>query len=455
VKILIRGGQVLPMDAAGTVLTEGYVLIEDGTIAAVGPLSEAPATSEVNHVEEAHGCLVVPGLINSHQHHWYHLLKGLSVGLYLEDWVREVLHPASEALEPDDILISMRLAAADMLATGTTTFFNHSVVETDLDSVVALAEVSRATGIRQIFGKEIRATPTRTSPQVHWQEVEELLRRFPIRAEELFSVGLAIETGEHWIRQGTMTTELAGRVAELSRRFAVPVSDHITGGTLSRSVTDFRLRTGLGQVEWGAKHGLLHERALLAHAVWMGDDEILLAAEAGASVVTCPSSSAFTAGGIPPIRGWLAAGLNVAIGSDGPMVNDSVDILGLLRECFLLQNVKYLKPAAVPMEQLWCMATRNAARALGLAGKVGELTPGASADVAVFDLRSPQFGGALNPPVNTILSGGNHEARVVIVRGQYVKDASGLLTVNVAEVVEEARQSALNLARRAGLPVRC
>jgi 5-methylthioadenosine/S-adenosylhomocysteine deaminase len=453
VKTLILGGHVLRMDAAATPLHHGYVLVEDGVVSAVGPVEDAPTSSEVNHVEDATGCLVVPGLINSHQHHWYHLLKGVSVGLHLEDWVRDVLGPATTALEPDDFLVGMRLAAADMLATGTTTFFNHSVTETDLDSVTALADASRATGIRQIFGKEIRATPVRQSAEEHRRQVEELLTRFPMGAEQLFSVGLAIETGEHWLRLGTMTPELAASVAELSRAFGVPVSDHITGGTLSRSVTDFRLRTGVGQVEWCAKHGLLHKRSLLAHAVWMSDDEVLLAAESGATVVTCPSSSAFTAGGAPPIRGWLASGLNVAIGSDGPMVNDSVDILGLLRETFLMQNVKYLTPGAVSMEQLWSLATRNAARGLGLAGRIGELTPGSAADIAVFDLRSPEFGPALNPAVNAILSGGGHRARFVLVNGRVVVDAGKLLTLDTSLVLEESREAGRRLARRAGLPV--
>ena len=115
-KLLIRGGHILRMDAARTVLENGYVLIEDQRITGVGPMEDAPSASEVNHVEDASGCLVVPGLINSHQHHWYHLLKGMSVGLYLEDWVQQVLTPATQALEKEEFVLSVNLAAADMSA---------------------------------------------------------------------------------------------------------------------------------------------------------------------------------------------------------------------------------------------------------------------------------------------------------------------------------------------------
>lgn len=450
-KLLIRGGHILRMDAARTVLENGYVLIEDQRITGVGPMEDAPSASEVNHVEDASGCLVVPGLINSHQHHWYHLLKGMSVGLYLEDWVQQVLTPATQALEKEEFVLSVNLAAADMLSKGTTTFFNHSVSETDADTVEALASASAATGIRQIFGKEVRATPRTSTTEAHRADIEHLLERFPVAADKPFSIGLAVETGEHFLAQGTMTPELATYVAGLAKHHRVPVSDHITGGTLAGSVSDFRHRTGIGQVEWLAQHGLLGRHSLLAHSVWIDDSEVRMAAGAGATIVTCPSSSAFTAGGIPPIRSWLAAGVNVAFGSDGPMVNDSVDILGLLRECFLLQNAKYLIPAAVSIEDLWALPTQNAARGLGLAGAIGEISVGAVADIAIFDLRTPEFGGALNPAVNLILSGSGHEARFVLVNGRVVKDAGGLQTMNVEDVVRDSRELARALADRAGL----
>lgn len=452
-KLLLRGAAVLRMDVADTFHPAGYVLIEDGLVSAVGPADEAPSDSEANHVEDLTGCIIVPGLINSHQHHWYGLFKGMSEGLYLEDWVERVLVPATAALSRDDLMVSMRLAAADMLAKGTTTFFNHSVTEVGAAVVDELAEVSSSTGIRHIFGKELRATPTTVSSSEHRNDVELLLERYPVGSSALFAVGLAVETGEHWIRQGTMTPELAGYASALAHQYGVPVSDHVTGGTLARSVTDFRLHNGLGQLEWIAQHGLLSERSLLAHAVWIDETEIVLASQAGSTIVSCPSSSAFTAGGIPPIRGWLDAGINVAIGSDGPMVNDSLDILGLLREAFLLQNVKYSIPGAVRLRTLWRLATSNAARGLGLGEVTGQISPGRAADLAVFDMRSAEIGGALNPPVNLILSGGGHDARLVVVNGEIVVDQGGVRTMDVDQVVSDARESARDLARRAALAV--
>jgi 5-methylthioadenosine/S-adenosylhomocysteine deaminase len=449
---LVKGGGILTMDATAQQIPSGYVLVDGTRIVAVGPMADAPTDGDVDRVIDASGCWVTPGLINMHQHHWYHLLKGLSEGLYLEDWVARVLLPAGEALRREDYLAGMRLAAADMLLTGTTSFFNHSVTEVEASLVDDLAETSHATGIRQFFGKELRAKPV-----IGWAEqcaqVEDLLTRYRHGVEERFSVDLVIESGEHWLQIGAMDADLASYAADLVRRFDVPLSDHVTGGTLFRSVKDFRLREGCGEVQWLARHGLLTHRTLLAHAVWIDESEMRAAAECGASVVTCPSSGAFTAGGTAPLRAFAAAGLNTALGTDGPMVNDSVDMLGQMRECFLLSSSKYLMPAAVSTGQLWAMATRNGARALGFEGRLGELSAGAVADLAVFDLSAPRYGGALNPPANLILSGGSPQAKWVLVGGEVVVDPGGLVSMDVGEVVAEARELARGLASRAGVNV--
>ncbi|HEY9472309.1 MAG TPA: hypothetical protein VIS06_00520, partial [Mycobacteriales bacterium] len=106
---LIRGGGVLTMDAAARTIPNGFVLVTDARITAVGDMDDAPSDHDVNHVVDATGCWVTPGLVNMHQHHWYHLLKGMSEGLYLEDWVEQVLFPAGQELGQPEYLASMRL----------------------------------------------------------------------------------------------------------------------------------------------------------------------------------------------------------------------------------------------------------------------------------------------------------------------------------------------------------
>jgi 5-methylthioadenosine/S-adenosylhomocysteine deaminase len=446
-RTLIRGGRVRTLGSAPACFDPGYVLVENGRIAAVGPDARRPAGHESDLVIDAAGGTVMPGLINMHQHHWYVLLKGQSLGLYLEDWLGEIMLPAAAALTEADILVSMRLAAAEMLLTGTTTFFNHSVTVTNPATVDALARASNQTGIRQVFGKEVRAVAEGAADREE-QTLDDLLARYPM-AGGRFATALVVETGAHWLLEGVTDDATIRRAHRLSEKHGVPVSDHITGGTLFRSVSEGWRTTGKGDVERLAVLGALDHRSLLVHAVWITPAELRAAAEARASIVTCPASSAFTAGGSPPVREFLDAGVNVCLGTDGPMVNDSVDLLEQMRFCQRLANVRYLRPDAVGEDELVAMVTRSPARALGQEG-LGTLEVGARGDVVVFDQTGVHYGGRLDPDRVWLTAGSGRDVRWVLVDGEVVVSPAGLETMDVLEVTAAAREHARQLWRRMG-----
>ncbi len=174
-----------------------------------------------------------------------------------------------------------------------------------------------------------------------------------------------------------------------------------------------------------------------------------MAAEAGAHIVTCPASSAFTAGGAPPVREFLDAGVNVCLGSDGPMVNDSVDLLEQMRCCLRLANVRYLRPDAVSEQDLVAMVTRSPAKALVQPG-LGTLEIGAIADIAVFDLGGPHYGARLDPDRVWLTAGSGRDVRWVLVGGDVLVSPGGLETMDLAQVTAEAREHGRQLWRRMG-----
>lgn len=444
---LIYGGRVRSLDERLGCLDPGYVLVEDRHVLAVGPDHQRPPSSSADVVVDATGCTVMPGLINMHQHHWYTLLKGQGLGLYLEDWFERVLQPAIGVLSDIDQVVALRLAAAEMLLCGTTTFFNHSVTDTSHSLIDALAFCTEQAGIRQVFGKEVRAVPE-AGAAAEEQAVGDLLDRYPLGGSR-FSAALVVETGAHWLTTGATDEAAIRRAHRLSQAHGVPVSDHITGGTLFRSVSDGWRSTGQGDVDRLAVLGALDERSLLVHALWMTPGETRLAAEAGATVVTCPASSAFTAGGSPPIRDFLQQGLNVCLGTDGPMVNDSVDLIEQLRACLRLANTRYLRPDAVGESELVAFVTTSAARALHWP-ELGALRPGARADIAVFARGGAHYGGGLDPDRIWLTAGSGRDARWVLVDGQIVVSPGGLETLDVREVCAEAREHAGQLWRRMG-----
>src|SRR5512139_1137920 len=136
-RILIVNGYVASVDSARNVFPCGFVAIEGSHIAAVGPEAETPPRGTFDQLIDARGCIVVPGLINMHQHHWYTLFKGLADGYLLEDWVTEFLLPLSLKLDAEAMRVSSTLAGMEMLANGTTCSLNHSVTTTTPDLVKA------------------------------------------------------------------------------------------------------------------------------------------------------------------------------------------------------------------------------------------------------------------------------------------------------------------------------
>ena len=163
-----------------------------------GPSAQTPKPADFDQVIDASGSIVVPGLINMHQHHWYTLFKGLADGFLLEDWVTGLLLPLSLKLDANAMRVSSTLAGMEMLSTGTTCSLNHSVTTTTPDLVAASIEPQAALGIRQVYAKELRCrTPGNPNHPLSLDEAlaefEEEVRRWNGRHDGLVRFGIAIE----------------------------------------------------------------------------------------------------------------------------------------------------------------------------------------------------------------------------------------------------------------------
>src|SRR5690348_15115125 len=154
-KVLIRGGYVVTVDPARRVYPGGFVLIDGTKIAAVGAADALPHGT-IERTIDAAGMIVVPGLINAHQHFYYHLFKGLGHGLLLEDWFPHLVFPVVPHLTPDDIELTSYLAAIEMLATGTTCCLHHLRTTTDEALLRRIAQPTAELGFRQVIGKEVQ-----------------------------------------------------------------------------------------------------------------------------------------------------------------------------------------------------------------------------------------------------------------------------------------------------------
>jgi 5-methylthioadenosine/S-adenosylhomocysteine deaminase len=457
--ILIANGYVVSVDSARNVFANGFVAIEGCNIASVGPRTETPPADAFDEVIDATGCIVLPGLINMHQHHWYTLFKGLADGYLLEDWVSNFLLPLSRELTVEAMRVSSAVAAMEMLATGTTCSLNHSVTTTTPELVGAVIEPQRDLGIRQVYAKELRCkTPGNPDHPLSLDEAicafEEEHRRWHGAADGLVRLAMVIESNAHWVAAGMSTEALICRGYELAKRLGLRISTHIAGGTFSleQGFLKYLRETGRTDVRYLMQLGILDPHWVLIHGIHNTELDLEQMAHAGASFVYTPTSEAMRGGGIGPIANAQRAGVNVSLGTDGPMVDYSVDMVEQMKTCTLMQHVRHLDPTRMPVERSIEMATINGAKALGLDREIGSLEPGKRADIAVFDLQRP-YVGVLHRPISTfICAGKGSDARVVLVDGEIAyRDGRFLRTNDGERLVAEAERIGRTLVDQAGL----
>ena len=307
--------------------------------------------------------------------------------------------------------------------------------------------------MRQLFAKEVR--PDRLDEQLDL--AEEVHRRWHGQGAGRVAIGLVLESTAHWVAMGTSSEELLMRGNELATRIGVVISDHVAGGTMSRErgYLRFMLEMGRTDIEFLQQLGVLDPKWVLAHAIHVRDRDIDLIAASDARVIHTPTSEATRGGGITPVRRLRDAGVAVALGSDGPMGDTSVDRVEQMKAAVLFQNQLHRDPLAILPEDALAMATCEAARAIGLDDAIGSLEPGKRADLAIFDLRCPGAAVCHDPIAALVHSIHGTEARDVIVDGERlvsegrpVRYDSGALS----ELVDEAHIRSTELLGRTDVP---
>ncbi len=457
--ILIRNGWVVTMNPGREVFERGYVATaDDGSIAAVGPAGAEP-DGGFDRVVDAAGMIVTPGLINLHQHHWYNLFKGLAGGMLLEDWVTRLLLPCAQRLGPEDLRASAYLAALEMIGTGTTTCLNHSVTTTMADETAATIEPMAALGFRHVFAKDFRCRTPANPDHAHDEAaasayIGDLVERWHGAHDGLVRLALAIESNAHWIAAGMSSEALILAGHRLASEHDLRITNHAAGGTLSTDTGYLKYvrETGRTDIAHLMQLGVLDARWLLIHVINLSDSDIEMMRRAHCHAVYTPTSESMRGGGIGPWRGLDRAGINIALGTDGPMVDYSVDMVEQMKACLYIQNVKHLDPTAFSPERVIEMATIDAARALGMDGEIGSLEPGKRADLVVFDMRAPHLHVMHNPIANLVCCARGADAHTVLIDGRIVlQEGEFPHFSDVDDVIREATERGRAIARAAGV----
>ena len=446
--LLIRGRMVVPMDAARTVIPGGGVLVEDGRISAVGEGAALAATPGITRTITVDRHVVLPGLVNAHNHTFQTLYRGLGRDRALADWSARTIFPLSWWLTRREANAGARLACLEMMTTGTTTFVDSHYIHVDPDTFDGVAEAVVASGLRALLGRAAADGPA--VPENFREQPADAVRAVERAVERWHGAGAArIQVRPEALSERTATVEMIKAMSEAGRRLGTGFNMHLAES--EHGVAHVRETFGCSPLRLLERLGATGPDVLLAHCVWLDEPDLEIVARTGTRIAHNPVSNQYLAVGVAPLTQMLAHGAVVGLGTDGAASNNSLDMFGVMKTCGLLQKVTARAAAAVPAERIVAMATIDGAQALGLADEIGSLEPGKRADIIAVRLDRPEM-----VPLHSI-----HESLVysalaggvdcVMVDGRVLVEDGRVRVMDADAVMAEAAAAGEHLRRQAGL----
>jgi 5-methylthioadenosine/S-adenosylhomocysteine deaminase len=427
---LLINAIVLTMDEEYHLYEPGAVAIQDDRIVAIGSQAELLAAYDSPEIVDCGGKVLMPGLVNAHTHVPMTLLRGLADDLRLDVWLLGYMMPVErEFVSPGFVQLGTRLACAEMIRSGITSFADMYYFEEDV------ARATAESGMRAVCSQTVMKFP---APDAHsYEESLELARDYISRWKGHSLIVPSVAPHAPY----TCTDDILRATAKLAIEFDVPLHIHIA--ETAQEVENMRNEQGMPVVPYIKKLNLLDAKVLAAHCVHIDEGEMHTFKHYGTGVAHNPSSNLKLASGIAPIARMLELGLNVGIGTDGPASNNDLDMFEEIRLASFLAKGSTGDPTVLPAYLTLAMATRLGAKAMHIGDLTGSLEVGKRADLILVDISAvhnmPRFRrDASNIYAQIVYASKASDVTDVMVNGQWLLRSHELTTVNEAELLEEA-----------------
>ncbi|MGE0041995.1 MAG: amidohydrolase [Vicinamibacterales bacterium] len=429
VSLIVSGGIVLPMDGRATVINPGSVAIDGTQIVAVGPAAEIAAAYSSADTIDATGRVVMPGLINTHTHAPMVMFRGLADDLALMDWLQKYIFPAEATLvSPEFVRVGTRLAALEMIRSGTTTFTDMYYFED------VIAREARNAGLRGVLGQTVIQFPVADAKT----PAEALARAARFIDEFAGDPLITPAVAPHAPYTLDTATLLACR--DLAMRKGVPLLIHLA--ETEDEVKAIEDRSGLRPVGYLDKIGFWGPRIVAAHGVWVDDAEIDVLKRNDVGIAHNPESNMKLASGTAPVPAYLAKGVAVGLGTDGAASNNDLDMFEAMRQAAFVHKLVSRDPTAVSARTALEMATAGGARVLGRASDLGTLEAGKLADLIVVRMDQPRQTPMYNPESHLVYTTRGDDVETTIVNGRILMRDRVVLSLDEAAVLADARKMA-------------
>ena len=453
--MIIKKGYVVTMDEDMRVYRDGAVVFRGDRIVDVGKTEDIMRKHSDDEVIDAKGKMVLPGFVNTHNHLYQTIMRGLSddgEGMRPEGyrWDIDLLR----GLDRDACYASGAMSMVEMIRSGITCTQDSHYINFHRDSINGIAESARDVGLRLVLG--------RGSWDLQGLAPEELTEDIDTAIKESRNVSKRWHNGDMTkvIYEASLLSQVSDELILETKRAAqedeLGWGMHIQGPLASHKndprTGDKSLRRYGGRaMEYLNSLNVLGPDSLLVHCTFTTNREIPILAQTGTPVAHCPCANAWAGRSIvTPVPSMLDMGVTVGLGTDGAMTNNSLDMFHAMNFAALINKVNYGTTKAMTAEKVLNMSTRLAAKALCLDDKVGSLETGKKADIILVDMKAPGMAPTILPIKNLVYSATSLCVDTVIINGKAVMEGRELRTLDKEKIIEEAEKQTWRLVEGSG-----
>jgi 5-methylthioadenosine/S-adenosylhomocysteine deaminase len=432
--IIITGGTLLTMSEKMEIIENPIVGIKDGIIVTVKEnCNQQNISGSPKEVIDASGCIIMPGLVNTHTHLPMVCFRGMADDLPLMKWLNEYIFPAeARFVNKKMVYDGAQLAMAEMILSGTTTFCDGYFFEDKIGQAALKA------GMRAVIAQGFIDFPTPDNPDTSrkmdnacrfvagWQNVSPL-----------------ITTAFFCHSPYTCSPETITTVKKAARQAGIPFLMHLLEN--KDEIETIVKRYGKKPVQHLESLGVLDEQTIAVHCNWADQEDIVIFADLGVKVSHNPESSMKLAAGVAPIPEMLRLGITCGLGTDGQASNNDLDMFREMSMAAKVHKVMTFNPTIMNAEIVLQLATIGGAKVLGLDNRIGSIEVGKDADIILLDMNKPHLTPLYNCYSQLVYAACGSDTTTSIIGGKIVMKDRKLLTIDVDSAIKNVHAIAAEI----------
>ena len=429
VDLVIQGGTAVTMIPGQPPIENARILVYRDRITEIGPATEIPLPNDPSlDIIDAHNGIIMPGLVNAHAHTAMTLFRGFADDLPLRTWLFDKIFPAeARFLSPETVYWGALMGCIEMITSGTTCVADGYFFQ---DATIRAVHKS---GLRAVVAQGIIDFPAPgvPDPKENVRTGRDFLQKWQHFSERI-TPGLFCHS------PATCSEKTLLRSQQLSKDHDKPLQIHLS--ETSAEVDEIFKRTGKRPTHYLDQLGLVDNRLIAAHGIYLDRTEIRCLYKRGAGVIHVPESNMKLSSGIAPLADILAMGIKTGLGTDGCASNNNLDLFCEMDTAAKLSKVSTGTPDTASAPQVLEMATIGGATAMGLEKEIGTLERGKKADIIVVDTDAPHLCPLYNPVSALVYAACGADVKDVVVDGSTLMKERKLCFLDPNEIMGRTRE---------------